>query len=101
MKRKSKDNTRLGFIIGLIGPWIGFCIYGVFWAYRFNKTFTYFATDVFLGVPSFRSSILAICLLFNLIPFLFFIRTDRNLSARGVLAAVFLYAPIVIYFYFS
>lgn len=101
MKSKSLDKLPLGFLIGLIMPVIGFICYGIFWAIRFNKTFEYFAVDLFIGVPAFRSSILSLALLFNLLPFLIFIRSERYKSARGVLLAVFAYVPFVVYYYFS
>jgi hypothetical protein len=101
MRSKSFDKIPLGLIIGLLTPVLGFICYGVFWAMRFNKTFEYFAVDLFLGIPTFRSSILSLSLLFNLIPFLLFIRTERYKSARGVMLAVFAYVPFVVYYYFS
>jgi len=101
MKSKSFDKLPIGLVIGLFMPVIGFICYGIFWALRFNKTFEYFAVDLFIGVPSFRSSILSLALLFNLLPFLIFIRTERYKSARGVLLSVFAYVPFVVYYYFS
>ncbi|NEN22179.1 hypothetical protein G3O08_01510 [Cryomorpha ignava] len=100
MKSKRFDKTAIGFVIGLILPVIGFVIYGVYWSWKFFRTFSYFVNDVFLGTPTFRSSILSLSLLINLIPFFIFLKTDRNKSARGVLAAVFVYVPFVVYFKF-
>lgn len=100
MKTRKYDKLSFGILLGLVAPLIGFVIYGVFWAWRFEKTFSYFANDLFIGIPSFRSSIIALCLLFNLVPFLVFLRSERYLSARGVLAAVFMFVPFVVYYRF-
>lgn len=100
MKSKRYDKTILGFVIGLVLPVIGFILYGVYWSWKFFRTFSYFVNDVFLGTPTFRSSIMSLSLLINLIPFFIFLRKERYYSARGVLAAVFVYVPFVVYFKF-
>jgi hypothetical protein len=100
MKTKKYDDQRLGILVGVFSPLIGFFIYGALWAWHFAKPFNYFLNDVFLGIPSFRSSILTLSLVFNLVPFFIFVRTNRNKTARGVLLAVFLYIPLVVYYRF-
>jgi len=100
MKPKRFDKMWIGILIGLIMPVLGFLIYGWYWSWKFFRTFSYFVNDVFIGTPTFRSSILSLSLLINLLPFFIFLRTDRYKSARGVMAAVFLYVPFVIYFRF-
>lgn len=97
---KTFDKMAIGFVMGLILPFFGFMIYGVYWSWKFYRTFSYFVNDVFLGTPMFRSSIMALSLLINLVPFFIFLKTDRNRSARGILAAVFVYVPFVVYFKF-
>lgn len=90
-----------GLILGLIGPFFGFLIYGLLWSLYFKKPFAYFVEDVFLGISEFQSSIVALSLLFNLVPFFIFLRKDRYKSARGVLLALFIYVPIVLYLRFA
>lgn len=89
-----------GFVIGLLAPLLGFVLYGWYWSWKFFRPFTYFVNDVFLATTAFRSSIISLSLIINLIPFYIFIRKERYKSARGVIAAVFLYVPFVVYFYF-
>lgn len=100
MKVKKHDDQKLGLLIGALSPVVGFFIYGAGWAWYFAKPFSYFLYDVFLAVPAWRSSIITLSLVFNLVPFFFFIRTNRNKTARGILLAVFLYIPFVVYFRF-
>lgn len=101
MKPKKNDSLPLGLIIGLIAPVLGFIIYGLLWSWYFNKTFSYFVYDVFLGIPAFQSSIVALSLIFNLIPFFIFLRKERYKSGRGVLLALFIYVPVVLYLRFA
>jgi hypothetical protein len=101
MKSKKKyDNLLFGLIVGLLSPFVGFVIYGALWALYFDKPFEYFVNDIFVGVEAFRSSIVALSLIFNLAPFFIFLRSDRYQSGRGVLLALFLYVPLVIYLRF-
>lgn len=78
MNSKGRKDMFIGLALGLVFPLFGFLVYGLYWSWRFNKTMTYFARDLFLEIPGFTSSILSLCLLANLIPFLFFIRRDRS-----------------------
>lgn len=100
MKRKKYDELKFGLLIGLFAPVIGFIIYGFSWSMYWNRTFSYFFNDVFLGLQNFQSSILSLSLLMNLLPFFIFIRSERYRSARGVLAAIFVYVPFVVYLRF-
>ena len=100
MKPNRLDKMWIGVLIGLILPVFGFLIYGWYWSWKFFRPFSYFVNDVFIGTPTFRSAILSLSLLINLIPFFIFLRTERYKSARGVVAAVFLYVPFVIYYRF-
>lgn len=100
MKVKRYDNQKLGIAIGIVGPFFGFLLYGLAWATYFARSFGEFYTEIFVAIPTFRAGILTLSLLFNLIPFFFFIRTHRYKSARGVLLAVFLYIPLVVYYRF-
>lgn len=101
MKSKRFNSLKTGILIGIIAPLFGFVIYGFYWSLSFHRTFSYFVTDVFIKTAEFRSSIVALSLLINLIPFFIFLRSDRYKSARGVLLAVFIYVPLVLYFKFA
>ncbi len=97
---KLKDKLSTGLIIGIIAPVLGFCIYGMLWAWYFNKSFAYFYSDVFVAIPTFRSSILTLSLVFNLVPFFILLNRKKYRIARGILMAVFIYIPFVVYFRF-
>lgn len=101
MKTKRFNSLSFGLLLGVLSPLLGFVLYGVYWSLNFNRTFSYFVNDLFIDTPSFRPSIITLSLLINLIPFFVFIRSDRYQSARGVILAVFLYVPVVLYFKFA
>jgi hypothetical protein len=98
--KKKYDSMSFGLLIGLISPAVGFVIYGLLWSAYFQKPFGHFVNNIFLGVEAFQSSIVALSLIFNLVPFFIFLRSDRYLSGRGVLLALFIYVPLVIYLRF-
>lgn len=100
VKRKKFDNILLGMAVGLLAPFLGFFLYGLGWAAYNHKTFSYFANEVFLGVARMQSPIVSLSLLINLVPFFLFLRFKRYHSARGVLAALFIYVPVVLYLKF-
>jgi len=98
--RKKYDSLPLGLIIGLLSPVVGFVVYGLLWSIYFEKPFGYFVQGIFLGVKEFQSSIVALSLIFMLVPFFIFMRSDRFYSGRGVLTALFIYVPVVLYLRF-
>jgi len=98
--KKSYDNLLLGLGIGLFSPVVGFVIYGFLWSVYFSKPFIHFVEGIFIGVKEFQSSIVALSLIFNLVPFFLFLRSDRYQSGRGVLMALFIYVPLVVYLRF-
>lgn len=99
-KRKKYDSLPLGMAVGMVAPVGGFVAYGLFWAWYHHRTLAYFMNDIFLGQPVFQSGIVSLSLIINLLPFFLFIRSERYRSARGVLAALFIYVPLVIYLRF-
>jgi hypothetical protein len=89
-----------GLVTGIFFPLIGFFLYGIGWANFFNRSLSYFINQTFLGVSSNQSSIISLSILANLIPFYFYLNTKREVSAKGVLGAVFIYVPIILYLRF-
>jgi hypothetical protein len=100
MNKPKYNNFSVGFILGLVFPAFGFIFYGLGWASFFNRSFSYFVNETFLGFSSNQSSIISLSLLANLIPFYFFLNSQRELSARGILGAVFIYVPVILYLRF-
>jgi hypothetical protein len=89
-----KDSFIIGLIPGLIIPFIGSMIfYLLFFNYmdldKFIKHITTSGTWI---------SVLSLGAILNLGLFIFFFRREADRSARGVLAATFVYAFVVVYF---
>lgn len=92
MKRPASNSLKTGFISGVILPVISLL---VFYLYRYSEIPLF----EFLRYVYFRevlSPLLSLSILPNLLLFYIFIRKDFLLSARGVLAATFLFALIVL-----
>ena len=79
-----------GAILGLILPTLAFLVYSI----------VTFDGDVLalynqLKVMGIQSHVLSLCTLLNLIPFLIFIRTNLEKSARGILMTTIFIALLV------
>jgi len=89
-----KDSSLLGLILGLITPFTGA---GIFYLFFFSYMyFDKFITHI-LNTGQWIS-VLSLGVILNLGLFFLFLRNNSNRSARGVLAATFVYAFLVVYF---
>ncbi|SRR5690554_4314039 len=100
-KRKKYDSLPVGMLVGLVAPFAGFLIYGWFWSMYYHRSMKYFIEQVFLGMPQNQSPIITLSLIINLLPFFIFLRLKRYRTAQGVVAALFLYVPVVLYLKFG
>lgn len=86
---KSKyDSFTLGLVLGLVVPMIIFMIYYLtrYWGMNFPAYMRYlYSGGIFLPI-------LSLCVTPNLLTFFIFIWTKRDASAKGVLAATFVFA---------
>lgn len=89
-----KDHFLSGFIPGVLSPLLGFYLYYLFF-------FRYMSFGNFIS-HLLRSqlfiSVLSIGVILNLLVFFLFYRIEADRSVRGVVAATFLYAFLVVYF---
>lgn len=84
-----------GLVAGLIGPWIGAFL---FYIIMFNHKPISAFTQMIINTSSTHSALLSVSLVFNLAFFFLALQRDMYHAARGVILAVFLYAPFVVYF---
>jgi hypothetical protein len=84
----TKDNLRLGLILGLIGPILGLVvIYFVrFPSYRFREFLDYFMHD-----NKMITSVGALSLLANAVLFTIYVNTQRDHTARGIFIVTLIY----------
>jgi hypothetical protein len=77
----------LGFLLGLAFPFISFLLYFLF---RFRDlTFNHFVEILFQSGKYVH--VMSLAVFSNLIPFMFFVRTDRFKSGRGVMTITILF----------
>lgn len=94
------NKVSFGIIVGVIAPFFGFLIYGLYYTWEFQQPMSYFIKTVFLGTKSYQSPIISLSLLADLAVFFFFLRKNWNKAAKGVVFALLMYVPLVIYLRF-
>ncbi len=96
------DSVPLGFILGLLFPVLGFYGYGAIYvtAIRPNHDMHWFVHDLFLSTNEFRSKIMSLSLIADAFLFFGFDRFEKYNSMRGVIAAMLLFAIVVVAFLF-
>jgi hypothetical protein len=84
----TKDNLRLGLVLGLIGPLLGLVIiYFVrFPSYQFKEFLDYFMHD-----NKMITSVGALSLLANAVLFTIYINTHRDNTAKGIFIVTLIY----------
>ncbi|HQV76060.1 MAG TPA: hypothetical protein PLE78_11255 [Flavobacteriales bacterium] len=92
------DSVRLGVILGLFAPVLGFLVYGTMYvtSIRPHLELGWFITDLFLGTREYQGPVLSLSLLANLALFFLFDRLDRPKAMRGVIGATFVYAVAIV-----
>ena len=89
-----KDSFFIGFISALIVPFIGvYIFYLIFFHYM---EFNYFIKHIISSEK--WVSVLSLGVILNLALFYFFYKREWDQSLKGVLAATFIYAFVVVYF---
>ncbi len=96
------DRFPIGFVLGLFFPVLGFYGYGTIYvtAIRPHHDLHWFVHDLFLGTSEYRSQIISLSLIADAFLFFGFDRLGYEKSMKGVIAAMLLYAIVVIAFLF-
>jgi hypothetical protein len=84
----TKDNIKLGLILGFLGPLLGFVVvyFLKFPSYRFLEFFEYFINDNKL-----ITSIGSLSLLANVILFTLYVNTHKDDTAKGIFIITLVY----------
>ena len=90
-KKKSLDSLILGIVVGFLLP---VAIFFIVYYVKYNSgTYTYLGIKSILG--SIVPKVMSLCAIANLIPFYFFLQTNRMLSVKGVLIGTVIIAVLV------
>ncbi|MFT5337897.1 MAG: hypothetical protein ACI9YL_001911 [Luteibaculaceae bacterium] len=95
----AKGSKTLGLIIGFIGPVIGLLSFGLVYVQFYEIDYMTFL-ERFFTIRSMQSPILAVSLWVNGLVFFIVNRKDQVETARGILLATFVFAPIIVYLRF-
>jgi uncharacterized membrane protein len=91
----TKDNWKLGLIIGFFAPFLGFFVYYLmrFRAFSVKEFF-----DALMMQKSLLSGIISLALIVNVIVFTIYINKHKDKTATGIFIATCLYALVALGF---
>jgi hypothetical protein len=84
----TKDNLRLGLVLGLIGPLLGLVV--IYFIKAPSSTFTDFL-DNFMHDNRMITSIGSLSLLANAVLFTIYVNTSRDITAKGIFIVTLIY----------
>lgn len=90
-----RDDLKIGIILGLIGPMLGFFGY-YFWKFSLYS-FNDFLTALRMNKPLI-TAITIPCLLVNIIFFTYYINTKKDQTAKGIFVVTLIYAVTALLF---
>lgn len=93
------DKIWVGILVGMLGGFLGFLIFGYVFALINDISFSEFYQGVFLGVQSFQSKIVTVSMLVDIILFFIFIRKNYFNFCKGLMAVLVLAVLVVLWLY--
>ncbi|MES2333015.1 MAG: hypothetical protein V4539_25625 [Bacteroidota bacterium] len=91
----TKDNWKLGLVIGFLAPFLGFIVY---YLLRFRLFTVKEFFQVLMMQKSLLSGIISLALIVNVIVFTIFINRHKDKTATGIFIATCLYALVALGF---
>lgn len=99
MSKQKFDKFWIGFVLGIIGAFIGLCIFGLIWSNVNDQDFAYFFKDVFIGTRYYTDKLITMSVVLDVFLFFIFMKMEWYNLSKGLLGVVILAVPIVVYFY--
>ena len=84
----TKDNLKLGLVLGLFGPVVGLL---VIYLLKFSSYSLSDFLDEFVSKKSLTTSVGALCLLANAVLFTLYINTHKDNTAKGIFLTTVIY----------
>jgi drug/metabolite transporter (DMT)-like permease len=84
----TKDNLRLGLVLGLFGPIVGLLL---IYLAKYSSTDLVDFLDSFIHSNKLITSVGALCLLANAVLFTLYINTQRDNTAKGIFLTTVIY----------
>lgn len=96
MKNIDWDKIWIGFVLGIVAPLIVFVGY-YFINYQYMNVGAFIR---YLRLGDTYTPLVSLCVLANLLPFYIFINKEKYNGTKGVLAATFVWAGLIIFLKF-
>jgi uncharacterized membrane protein len=91
----TKDNWKLGLVIGFFAPFLGFFVY---YLMRFRMFSVKEFFDALMMQKSLMSGIISLALIVNVIVFTIYINKHKDKTATGIFIATCIYALVALGF---
>ena len=92
------DSIQAGLAAGVVGTFLGWGLFGLWWAVANDSTFQYFYRYVWIGGQLYRDSILTASVLLNVVLFYLANRWNMERFAQGLLGIILIAVPLIVYY---
>jgi hypothetical protein len=96
MKKIDWDKTGIGFLLGIGAPAISFTVYYII-NYRYMSIPAFID---YMRLGDTYTPLISLCVLTNLVPFYLLINKEKYAGTKGVLAATFVWAGLIVFLKF-
>jgi hypothetical protein len=90
-----------GIGLGVLATLVGLSAFGLVYCLKFDKSFWFFISEAFLGFNYFQTDILFVAVLFNLIPFTWAKKKEKDAEMKGILVATFSVAVLILFLFIT
>ena len=101
MKSKRFNHVGFGILGGLLGAFIGFCIFGLGFSWYNEIFFSEFVNDVFLGtaLQDFQSRILSFSVLADVLLFFLLVKRGYDEFCKGIIIVLVISVAVIAWLY--
>ena len=101
MKRNPLNHVGFGILGGLVGAFIGFCIFGLGFSWYNGIFFSEVVNDVFLGsaLQDFQSRILSFSMLFDIVLFFLLVKRGYEEFCKGLIIVLVISVAVIAWLY--
>lgn len=101
MSQHRFDKVWIGIVLGLVGAFIGFFLFGWYGAASQDVSWAHFIHTVFIDrtMLQFQDKVVTVSILLDVVLFFIFMRMEWYKLSKGLLAVVICAVPVAVYLY--